>query len=383
MKSLLITASLLLAGNVGARLGTTLEHRSLQGGDEPVDVLVRYKTGRGRSAIQANSKRIYSQFAKFNTVAASVPSYNLQALADDPDIVFIEEDYTLYKNGESTPFGIELTQGLSTVIPRNFESSACNDPNSFKIGIIDSGLSISHPDSPCGPSDNPSNCQGKVFGLEGFNWYDPIDEHGTHVAGTIGAIGGNNLGVRGMIQDAAVCYLIARVFGDDPSGTTKTSSVVAAVEWLEIQGAKVISMSLGGAFRSEALGEAIADAYANDVLVIASAGNDGETTLNYPASFAGVISVAAVDEDLQRAVFSQYNSGVDITAPGVGILSTVPLGSGSVGAVSFGNFAINGEYLRYSVEPKADGVSGILVECPDLGRNTCPGAGGHICLIKR
>lgn len=385
MKFLLTTALLTIVGFANARLGEVVDERSLQVGDDSVDVLVGYKSGLARRNIQSRTNGIYSQFSRLNTLAARIPRSQLLELADDPDVDFVEEDYRLYRNGETVPYGIELSQGLSDVIPRSFESTACNDPNSFKIGIIDSGLSITHPDTPCGPSGNPTNCKGISFGLPtGVEWYNPTDIHGTHIAGTIGAMGKNNLGVAGMLQDNDVCYLIARVFGDNDKSTS-TSSVVAAVEWLEDQGAKVINMSLGGSSRSQLLGNAIAEASANGVLVIASSGNDGPTVtaLNYPASFPDVISVAAVDSAYHIADFSQSNSEVDISAPGVDILSTVPLGSGSVGNLDLGDFAVSGKYLLYSVVPETEGITGTLVECPDLGRSTCPGPGSHICLVKR
>jgi serine protease len=385
MKFLLTIALLTIVGLADARLGHVVDERSPELGDDSVNVLVGYKSGLARRNIQSRSNRIYSQFSRLNTLAARIPRSQLLALADDPDVDFVEEDDPLYKHGETVPYGIEMSQGLSNVIPRSFNSTACDDPNSFKIGIIDSGLSISHPDTPCGPSGNPTNCKGISFGLAtGLEWYNPIDVHGTHIAGTIGAIGKNNLGVAGMLQDADVCYLIARVFGDDDKSTS-TSSVVAAIEWLEDQGAKVINMSLGGSKKSETLGLAIAEASANGVLVIASSGNDGltVTALNYPASFPDVISVAAVDSMYQHAEFSQFNSEVDIAAPGMDILSIVPLGSGSVGKVNLGDIAVSGKYLKYSILPGTEGITGTLVECPDLGRSTCPGPGDHICLIER
>jgi serine protease len=384
MKFLLTIALLTIVGLADARLGGAVFERSLLLGDGSVDVLVGYKSGLARQNIQARSDRINSQFSRLNTIAARIPRSQLQSLADDPNVDFVEEDYRLYRSGETVPYGIGQSQGLSDVIPRSFESTACDDPNSFKIGIIDSGISISHPDTPCGPSGNPTNCKGKTFGTLSFGveWYNPRDPHGTHIAGTIGAIGKNSLGVAGMLQDADVCYLIARVFGDDDKSTS-TSAVVAAIEWLDDQGAKVINMSLGGSSRSNTLGKALAEISANGVLVIASSGNDGSTNLNYPASFPDVISVAAVDSDNQRASFSQSNSEVNIAAPGVDILSTVPLGSGSVGNVDLGDFAVSGQYLKYSVLPGTGGITSTVVECPDLGKSTCPGPGGHICLIER
>lgn len=94
------------------------------------------------------------------------------------------------------------------------------------------------------------------------------------------------------------------------------------------------------------------------------------------------MSVAAVDQNSQRAVFSQYNSQVDIAAPGVQVLSTVPVSSGAVGTVSVGTAqAVVAITLQGSVEPSNN--VGQLVECPNYGQATCPGPGGHICLIER
>jgi serine protease len=388
MKLLFTAALLSIVGLADARLGEVVDERSLQPGNDNINVLVRYKSDLGqnfrRNILQSRSNQIYSEFSRLNTLGARISRSQLQALADDSEIDFVEEDFPLYKSGETVPYGIEQSQGLSDVIPRSFENTACDDPNSFKIGIIDSGLSIAHPDTPCGPSGTPFNCKGVSFGLPfGVEWYNPIDFHGTHIGGTIGAIGKNKLGVAGMLQDDDVCYLIARVFGDDDDSTS-TSSVVAAIEWLEDQGAKVINLSLGGPKRSQLLGNAVAEASANGVLVIAASGNDGPyADKHYPASFPSVMSVAAVDSEYQHAEFSQSNSEVNIAAPGVGILSTVPLGSGSVANVDLGDIAVSGEYMQYSVLPLTQGITGTLVECPDLGKFTCPGPGGHICLIKR
>ena len=84
-------------------------------------------------------------------------------------------------------------------------------------------------------------------------------------------------------------------------------------------------------------------------------------------------------------VFSQYNSQVDIAAPGQSILSTVPLGLGTLYELAFsGSSTMYGMALfAESVAPTTGGLIGTLVDCPNLGQSTCPGDGGHICLIER
>jgi serine protease len=84
-------------------------------------------------------------------------------------------------------------------------------------------------------------------------------------------------------------------------------------------------MSLGGNFADTTVGNLVKQVVQNmNVMVVAAAGNDGDSRLNYPASFPDAVSVAAVDERLAHASFSNFNAQVDISGPGVGVLSTVP-----------------------------------------------------------
>ena len=123
-------------------------------------------------------------------------------------------------------------------------------------------------------------------------------------------------------------------------------------------------------------------AYNEGVLLVAAAGNDGTTEFHYPANYGGVLSVAAVDENRNHASFSQYNSGVDVSAPGVDILSTYPLNLGGVVLVSSTSVESAGTFMQLSTIPTGS-ISGVLVDCPYYGSEQCPGNGGHICLIAR
>lgn len=122
-------------------------------------------------------------------------------------------------------------------------------------------------------------------------------------------------------------------------------------------------------------------AYEEGVLLIAASGNDGNANDHYPANFENVLSVAAINENLQWADFSQYNDGVDIAAPGVDILSTFPTASGDVVLLTYEDFGAIGEFMKNSVT--VDSFSGTLVDCPNFGQEKCPGDGGHVCLIER
>jgi serine protease len=186
------------------------------------------------------------------------------------------------------------------------------------ICVIDSGF---------GGSNHP-DLQG-VFvtaadPTQANNYWDTCD-HGTHVSGTIVAEN-NNVGVLGVFPGASI--LVVKVFNWNGSkcAWTYSSSLIAAANYCANRGAKIISMSLGGNVSVASESIAFASLRKRGILLIAAAGNNGSMEYNYPASYSSVISVGAVDKNNNKADFSQWNDMVDIAAPGVAILSTVPYG---------------------------------------------------------
>jgi serine protease len=117
-----------------------------------------------------------------------------------------------------------------------------------------------------------------------------------------------------------VCLLIARVFGDD--GIQSFSFILQAAEWCGDNGARTINMSLGTRSKSIAGSQIFQELRNEGVLVVASAGNSGDNTKDYPASYDDVVSVAAINDSNKRARFSQFNDQVNLSAPGVQILSS-------------------------------------------------------------
>ena len=115
--------------------------------------------------------------------------------------------------------------------------------------------------------------------------------------------------------------------GLSDSGSGSSSGVMAAVQACVDNGAKVISMSLGGGGYSATSNAAYEDYYDQNVLIIAAAGNGGNSALGYPASYPAVVSVASLTSSGSRSSFSQYNDQVEIAAPGSGVLSTLPTGN--------------------------------------------------------
>jgi serine protease len=142
---------------------------------------------------------------------------------------------------------------------------------------------------------------------------DSSPGHGTHVAGTIAQSTNNGIGVAGIAFDA--CLMPVKVLDSRGSGTY--ADVADGIVWAVDNGAKVISLSLGGSESSKTLEDAVAYAYNNRVTVIAAAGNDGKNVLSYPAAYDDyVIAVGATRYDKTLAYYSNYGPSLDLVAPG-------------------------------------------------------------------
>jgi thermitase len=186
-----------------------------------------------------------------------------------------------------------------------------------KVGIVDTGIDNTHEDLAGKTVDCGS--ASALFGSVSSGSCADDNDHGTHVAGTIAAKANNAVGVAGVAFNSSlgICKALNAL------GSGSTAGVANCITWLAQRGAKVISLSLGGG-ASTTLQTAVRNAYnnGNGSLIVAAAGNDGNATLNYPAAYPEVVSVAATDGNDARASFSNANADVEIAAPGVNVLST-------------------------------------------------------------
>jgi len=211
------------------------------------------------------------------------------------------------------------------------------------VGVIDSGVDYHHPDLAANiwthPGEIPDNGidddgNGYVDDVHGWDFTnddnDPFDDngHGTHVAGTVGAVGDNGRGVTGVAWKVSIVPL--KFIAADGFGTT--ADAVAAIEYATSIGADITNNSWGGGAYSQAMAGAILDAAEAEVLFVAAAGNHGfsnDLLPHYPSSYESpnVIAVTTLNHNDVRPL--QANLGlrsVDLGAPGVNILSTYPGG---------------------------------------------------------
>jgi subtilisin family serine protease len=214
------------------------------------------------------------------------------------------------------------------------------------VAVIDTGVDYNHQDLAANMWTNSGEIAGDGIDNDGNGYKDdvrgydfinkdndPMDDysHGSHVAGTIGAVGNNNIGVVGVSQNVSIMPLKIHL----SDGKTSLDAIVKAINYATQKGAKVINGSYGGIYFSQAEKDAIDDANKKGVLFVASAGNytletpelNNDITPFYPASYdlPNIIAVANTTRNDGLSSGSHYGkTSVDLGAPGSDILSTIP-----------------------------------------------------------
>lgn len=312
MKQFLRVFALVMAVILVASL-TTPAYTSNQG---KMRVWVEFSPGHAgnvEKALNGVGAEFHYRFDNLNSFVVTVPENALNGLRRNPNVVSIEEDVIRYAYGEEVPYGIDLVQARDVwdTDRDGIIDEGAPDGSNRTVCIIDSGLYTAHEDF----------ADVNILGGYPDGWNTDRCGHGTHVAGTITAQL-NEVGVVGVNPGTTNLYIV-KVFGDDCSWTY-SSTLVDAADHCVAAGANVISMSLGGEGSNRREQRAFDGYYSQGVLSIAAAGNDGVSAISYPGGYDSVISVAAIDDEMVVADFSQFNETVEIAAPGVGVLSTLP-----------------------------------------------------------
>ncbi|WP_159653884.1 S8 family serine peptidase [Vibrio atypicus] len=302
----------------------------------------------------------------------------LSSLRSNAQVEYVEVDPPRFLLSETTPWGFNAV---------NAQLLSDANAGNRTVCIIDSGYDLSHNDLSGNRVSGTNDSGTGSWSAPGNN-----NAHGTHVAGTIAAIA-NTEGVKGVMPNQNVNLHIVKVFNE--SGWGYSSSLVKAIQTCADNGADVVNMSLGGSQSSRTERNALQSLYDQGVLLIAAAGNDGNTAHSYPASYDAVMSVAAVDTNSDHAAFSQATDQVDIAAPGVAVLSTVTVGEGVLsditinGVSSFARGVVphnrkNKTSGSYVSDPIAGSFTGALAECDiSSGDYACGDMSDKVCLTER
>jgi subtilisin len=254
---------------------------------------------------------------------------------------------------ELVPIDLTYRDGL-----RYFYENISDDAgHGVKVGVIDTGIA-NHPDLHISGGENLTGEDPGDYGDNGIG-------HGTHVAGIIAARGVPPNGIRGMAPAAELFSY--RVFGQGQSGASNYA-IAKAIDHAVANGCHLINMSLGGGPPDPVTEAAIEDAYSSGTLIFVAVGNDGRQDVNFPASYSSCIAVSAIgrigtfpvdtveeaynappfgnDPNNFIASFSNFGPQMDLTGPGVGIISTFPGGYAVLDGTSMATPAATGVAAR-------------------------------------
>lgn len=330
-------------------------------------------------------------FRNFDFIGADLTDDEVAALRKSPDVNYIAPVVPRYIDGWAVPApttsgpGIRSGEshyqqmqtvwyGIDLVHARDVWPYTKGGTGGVNVVVVDTGIDYTHPD-----------LQGRYQG--GYNVFtkteDPKDDHGhgTHVSGIIAA-DDNNFGVVGVAPEAKIWSV--KVLQANGAGTDE--SVSAGLDWViskkrEVGGNWIMNLSLGATSPSDLEKSVFAEAISEGILVIAAAGNTGSEFVQYPAAYDQVIAVSAIDDKSVIAEFSSYGAGVAFGAPGVAILSTVPVGSVHVAEIDVDSANVDAMPLTGS----ATGVVTAPTIFCGLGKpeDFPAGTAGKIALINR
>ncbi len=342
----------------------------------PGEVLVKFRAGASANSRGAAMRAANSQAGEHIVTAAMrragdnegvtvmhTPmgvSDAVQAFRNSPDVEYAEPNWIYQHSAISndsyyTSGSLFGMYGDATSPANAFGSQAGEawangktDCSNVYVGIIDEGYMYTHEDLAANAAKNPGETAGDGVDNDNNGYVDDVygwdfdgnnnsifdgtgDDHGTHVAGTIGAVGGNGKGVAGVCW--SVKLLNAKFLGRNGGTTANAIKAVDYFTTLKSKGLNIVttSNSWGGGGFSQGLQDAITRANNANILFIAAAGNSTyncETSSCYPAAYsnANVISVASITSTGALSSFSNYGATtIDIGAPGSGIWSTVPV----------------------------------------------------------
>lgn len=301
-------------------------------------LLVRFRPGTTPEEV----RRLHADYGA--QVVGEVPTLGVQILRFDDEalmmatayqdkqlVAYAEPDYTVHLLGQPDPVQPALAADPlaplqspdDSLYSQQWHHATIDSATAWDysvgqdttVAIIDTGVNCQH-------TDLKNDC---VPGYDFVNGdTDPEDDHGhgTHVAGIAAGVTNNSRGIAATGWSTKIMPLK----GLNAAGNGSHAGLASAIVWAVEHDADVINMSLGGYYTSRTLSDAVDYAIGSGVSLVAAAANDNVSNPTYPASYSGVLGISATTQSDSRASFSNYGDYIDLSAPGVGILSTVASG---------------------------------------------------------
>ena len=274
-------------------------------------------SGAERDAVLGNlqTKRIKRLHNAIDAdVLENLNESDIAALKQNPKVVRVDDDVTVFAlrkpGGDPAPAAAQVLPWGIDRIDAELVWPTGNTANPIKVGVIDTGISSSHPDL-------ATNIKGGYNAINSRKSYNDDNGHGSHVAGIIAAIN-NSTGVVGAAPQTDL-YAIKVL---NAAGSGYLSDVIEGIDWAITRGIQVTNMSLGTSADVQSMHDAVIRARNAGIVQVAAAGNDANKPVIYPAAYPEVIAISATDSTNTIASWSSRGPEVDLTAPGVSIYST-------------------------------------------------------------
>lgn len=291
-------------------------------------------------------------------VSAAAAAKVMAALSKHKDVEYVEPDAEAKAVATVNDPGFSSQWHLATIqAPAAWDLQTGSEQ--LQVAVIDTGVNAAHPDA------------GRVAG--GYDFVngdaDATDDngHGTAVAGCISPVTNNALGIAGLSWNSVV--LPVKVL--DASGSGSYSAIANGIIYAADWGARIINLSLGGTSNSTTLQNAVNYAWNKGCVIVAAAGNNGNSTAFYPAACNNVVAVSATRSNDTRPTWSNYGAYVDLSAPGENIW-TLDNGTGYryISGTSFSSPIVAGVLaLMASTGPRSNAelVELLLTNVDDIG----------------
>lgn len=257
---------------------------------------------------------IIATLPMLNAVSVDLTKQQVEALQNTDNIDFIEPDYLRTFQGEIQPYGVAQIQA---------DQLSDSNTGNITICIADTGYELSHEDLPASANVSGEVSNTLTTEVDLGEWYEDTYGHGTHMAGTIAALGNNGVGISGVNPSGNINLHIVKVIHNPNWWPVYSSDLIAAVNACVDAGANIINLSIGGTGASQAEEQAMQAAYDAGAIVVAASGKMGTSDYFYPASYDSVISTAAVDANETAWMFSHQNDQIEVAAAGVNVKSTM------------------------------------------------------------
>ncbi|MCK4760844.1 MAG: S8 family serine peptidase [Candidatus Aminicenantes bacterium] len=351
-------------GQEGMKLNTIPAQAKLASTSGRYLVMFKQAPGNaGKDMVKGHGATVKRAYKLVPALAISSDAAAANAIANNPNVAFVEEDQLRYATADVQPWGIGAVKA-----PQAWPTTT---GTGVKVCVIDTGIDYNHTDL------------DDLYG-GGYDFVnddsDPWDDagHGTHCSGTIAAEA-NGSGVIGVAYNVGI--YACKVLNAEGSGYV--SDILAGVDWAVQNGMHIASLSLGGNTSSQTEEDGYQAAFDAGLLVVVASGNESKTKVGYPARYSSTIAVGAIDSFLNIAEFSNTGDNQEVVAPGVLVKSSVPVGTGFASYAQVDTTVYDGVGMEFSGTTEGITATAYYCNTGEAVEDFPAGVSGNIALILR